>query len=104
MEEEKKIKNFLYTRSYTCKRLRENGYVVKNLPIRYSQEDKRYWSVLIDKTGKDFNFIITCLKSGIAEKRGTFIICGPKCFSFKVDTKSFDVLVQAIDTLCEEEK
>ena len=103
--EESMPKNFLYTKSYTTKRLKENGFSVKSLPMRYSQKDKRYWSVLVNfGEHGDQNMILTCLKSGIADKKGSFIICGHKFFAFKIETKSADVLVDQLKQLCEDEE
>lgn len=103
MSEEKKVRNFLYTQSYVRKRLREAGFVVRPLPMRYSSADERYWSVLVDLDGRDANVVLTCLKDGIGERSGSFSIMGPRCLNFKVITKSMDVLMENLRNVMEDE-
>lgn len=42
-------KNKPTNESYFVKRLRDSGYLVDRLPIRYGQHDPRTWSVVIDQ-------------------------------------------------------
>lgn len=101
-EGDHRVKNFLYTRSYVRKRLSEGGFTVRRLPMRYSREDDRYWSFLVDVKGGGANVVLTCLKDGIAEKAGSFSIMGPRCLNFKVITKSMDVLMESLRNVMEE--
>ena len=95
-------KNFLYTKGYVKKRLIEAGFVVKSLPMRYAQNDQRYWSLLVDLKDAGKNLVLTCLKSGLADRIGDFSVAGPKSFNFKIQTKSADVLVEQLKMLMED--
>lgn len=102
MSDPTNIKNFLYTKGYVKSRLIKAGFSIKLLPMRYGQKDRRYWSALVNQAGgEEHNLILTCLKDGITDKRGTFSVMGPKFFSVIIDTRSADVLIERLKELCE---
>lgn len=98
---ENAVRNNIYTRSYTSKRLREAGFIVKNLGIEYAEYDKRYWSVLINIPNNACNIVMTCLRKSLVSKKGEFVFQSPKCDRFILETMSADVIADTIRSLSE---
>lgn len=94
-------KNNLFTQSYLSQRLRSSGFKVKKLPIRYEASDSRYWSMLVDKEGKNYNAQLTCLRSSLKEKRGIFIIFSSRSKNLQLDTLSAEVVCSSLNQLFE---
>jgi|GEM_PF-7133972 len=96
-----KRRNFLYTKSYTIKRLREAGFDVKKLKIDYDKEDSRYWSILVNKEDMNCNIIITCQKKSFEDEDGYthFIIFSSKTNAYKLITQSADVIVNTLNDI-----
>ena len=101
METENIRKNNLFTMSYLAQRLRSFGFTTKKLPIKYEASDSRYWSMLVDKEGKNYNIQLTCLRSSLKEKRGIFIVFSSRSKNLQIDTLSAEVVKSSLNQLCE---
>ena len=97
-----KVRNFLYTVSYVRKRLREEGFQVRNFPCRYQAGDGRYWSLIVEREGAQGPVLLTCLKEGVPRGEGSFSIMGPRCLNFRVITRSVKVLVENLLNVMED--
>jgi hypothetical protein len=88
------LKNKLYTKGYFKKRLVDGGFIVNNIDIPYSQDDNRYWSLLVDKGNR--NLIITCIKKG---ENFHFILHGKNNTQYKILIKSMTVIIEQLNSL-----
>ena len=96
--EDKKPKNKLYTKSYTVKRLIEEGFVIEKLNIKYPKEDIRYWTILIDPGVH--NIFLTCY---LPTNKDEFYFKLTYKNTLTIKTKSLNVLSDAIRNLIHEE-
>lgn len=94
-------KNNLFTMSYLAQRLRSFGFITKKLPIRYDASDSRYWTLLLDKEGKNYNIQLTCLRSSLEQKRGIFVVFSSRSKNLQLDTLSAEVVRSSLEQLCE---
>ena len=94
-------KNNLFTMSYLAQRLRSFGFATKKLPIRYDASDSRYWTLLLDKEGKNYNIQLTCLRSSLEQKRGIFVVFSSRSKNLQLDTLSAEVVRSSLEQLCE---
>jgi len=96
-----KQRNFLYTKAYTIKRLREAGFDIKKLKIDYNTEDTRYWSILINKVDLDCNIIMTCQRISLSDEDGYthFTLFSTRTNGYKLITKSSDVIVETLNQI-----
>ena len=65
-------KNSVTTQGYFVKRLRDNGFLTSRVYDRYSESDKRKWTVVINP-GTDSVFI-TCIDNGDWPHKGMYHI------------------------------
>ena len=93
-----KQRNFLYTRAYTIKRLREAGFEIKKLKVDYDDQDTRYWSILINKVDLNCNIIMTCQRGSLTDEDGYthFTVFSTRTNGYKLITKSADVIVATL--------
>ena len=101
MTTEQVRKNNLFTQSYLSQRLRAFGFKTKKLPIRYDASDSRYWSMLVDREGKNYNVQLTCLRSSLKEKRGIFVVFSSRSKNLQLDTLSAEVVRSSLEQLFE---
>lgn len=85
-------KNNLYTLSYFRKRLREENIFSDILNIKYSNNDKRYWTININPQTGD-NILVTCIKT---EDDYWFKLCTKENQNMTVKTKSMESFIQII--------
>ena len=93
--------NQLNNQSYFISRLRDSGYVINKLDIRYTDSDPRCWTILIDPFCA--NVICTCYKNANRDSFNMSQI-GDDYFEFhdggqflpskfKIDTNSMEVIL-----------
>jgi hypothetical protein len=99
-------KNKLFTLSYFRKRLKDAGFITKILDDRYSEIDKRYWTISIDK---NYRIHCTCFKFKTQDDEN--------CYSFmftdgkqkiKIDrtltTSSMKVIIDFLNSVINKDK
>jgi len=84
--------NNITTRSYLVKRLKDSGYTVDKLDIKYSPEDKRKYSILMDNGYH--SIIITCYKDGYFH----FNDGGKSFHKLRYSADSVEVLVDILNS------
>ena len=90
-----KKKNNVTTQGYFVKRLRDNGFYVVKLFDRYSDDDLRKWTVLINP--KMDSLTITCVDNGDWPYRGLYEFNdGGRKFpkGFHINTDSMEVIIK----------
>ena len=88
-------KNSVTTQGYFVKRLRDNGFLTSRVYDRYSESDKRKWTVVINP-GTDSVFI-TCIDNGDWPHKGMYHIDdGGKKFppNLYINTLSVEVVIK----------
>jgi len=85
-------KNKLYTYSYFIKRLVESGFDVTRIPIHYTEEDPRYWSIFVNKKDGTYknNIMITCWKT---DNKYSFHFQGFQKNGFFLETQSMTIII-----------
>lgn len=84
------MKNKLYTLSYFRKRLKDAGISSVRLINKFSDDDERYWAILVDPGRR--NVIAICYKSDSLNFH--FRIITPTLSNFIISTKSMNVIVE----------
>lgn len=105
-------KNKLYTCSYFCKRIVEQGFDVIRLNIPYEKNDLRKWSIVVNKKKANYkmNVMITCFKNE-ETKNFEFQFQGQRKKAFFLSTLTMNLIIdilkkamESIDNNLEEEK
>ena len=87
-------KNKITNQSYFLKRLRDNGYYACRLYDRYSEDDDRRWTIMLNPYHE--SVFVTCYKDDDFSGRGLYEFNdGGKSLpkNFKVSTDSMEVVV-----------
>jgi hypothetical protein len=89
-------KNKLYTKSYLTKRLIESKLNVAKLIDKYSDNDIRQWTIIIDPGIKAnrANILLTCFKE--SPDNFWFVANSQRGIGSKIKTLSVDVLVEIL--------
>lgn len=91
-------KNKITTQGYFVRRLRNEGYYVSRVYDRYSDNDRRKWTIAINP-GTDSIFI-TCVDKGDWPHRGMYRIDDNGStfpHNFYINTESVDVMMKHLD-------
>jgi hypothetical protein len=92
--------NNLYTLSYFRKRLKENDIKSVKLVNKFSDDDTRYWTILISPSFR--NLICTCYK--FPDGNFHFSIQTKNYTNYEIKTKSMEVIVKTVSLLIEEKE
>tara|TARA_Y100000310_G_scaffold316213_1_gene367675 strand:- start:468 stop:830 length:363 start_codon:yes stop_codon:yes gene_type:complete len=91
-------KNNVATQGYFVRRLRKYGYEISRVYDRYSKDDKRKWTVVVNP-GLDSIFI-TCIDKGEWPYRGMYLFDDNGTIfpsSFYINTDSMEVILKYLD-------
>ena len=91
----KSSKNKLYTLSYFRKRLKNSSISSLRLINKYSKNDSRYWTILIDPSKK--NLLCTCYKDSPIDYY--FSVQTENVPHFVIKTESMEVVINNIKEL-----
>lgn len=98
MIDTKMPKNKITTQGYFIRRLRNSGYIVSRVYDRYSEEDKRKWTIAINPEVD--SIFITCVDHGEWPYRGMYHVDdgGDKFpINLYINTDSIDVILKHLD-------
>jgi hypothetical protein len=98
-------KNKLYTLSYFCKRIVEQGFDVIRLNIPYEKNDLRKWSIVVNKQRSNYkmNILITCFKDE-QTKEFCFKFQGQRKKEFILETLSMNLIIAILKKAMESEE
>ena len=90
-------KNKLYTLSYFCKRIIEQGFDVIKLNIPYEKNDLRKWTIVVNKSKSDYkmNILITCFKNE-ETKEFCFKFQGQRKKEFILETLTMNLIIEIL--------
>ena len=90
-------KNKLYTCSYFCKRIIEQGFDVIRLNIPYEKDDLRKWSIVVNKHNSAYkiNVMITCFKNE-ETKNFEFQFQGQRKKAFFLSTLTMTMIINIL--------
>ena len=90
-------KNKLYTCSYFCKRIIEQGFDVIRLNIPYEKNDLRKWSIVVNKKKASYkmNVMITCFKNE-ETKNFEFQFQGQRKKAFFLSTLTMNMIIDIL--------
>lgn len=90
-------KNKLYTLSYFCKRIIEQGFDVIKLNIPYEKNDLRKWTIVVNKHKSDYkmNILITCFKNE-ETKEFCFKFQGQRKKEFILETLTMNLIIEIL--------
>lgn len=91
-------KNKLKTAGYFIKRLKDAGYVVLRMFDKYSDDDPRKWTILVDPSGS--SIFVTCFENN--PFRGEYLFSfddGNQRFrrGYVMKTSSIEVVIELLD-------
>jgi hypothetical protein len=97
-------KNKLYTLSYFCKRIIEQGFDVIKLNIPYAENDLRKWTIVVNKNKSDYkmNVLITCFKNE-ETKEFCFKFQGQRKKEFILETLTMNLIIDILKKAMETE-
>ena len=88
-------KNKITTQGYFLKRLKDAGYYVIRLFDRYSKDDKRKWTIVINPSTD--SILLTCIDNGDWPHRGMYKLDDENNIfphNFYINTESIDVVLK----------
>jgi len=88
-------KNNITTQGYFLKRLKDAGYYVIRLFDRYSDNDKRKWTIVINPSTD--SIMLTCIDNGNWPHRGLYKLDDDNNIfphNFYINTESIDVILK----------
>lgn len=91
-------KNKVTTQGYFIKRLRDEGYYVIRCFDRYSKEDKRKWTIILNPSTD--SVFLTCIDNGDWPNRGMYKVDDDNNIfphNFYINTESVDVIVKHLE-------
>lgn len=88
-------KNKITTQGYFLKRLKDAGYYVIRMFDRYSKDDKRKWTIIINPSTD--SIMLTCIDNGDWPHRGLYKLDDDNNIfphNFYINTESIDVILK----------
>jgi hypothetical protein len=91
--------NSIYNRSYAAKRLYDAGLITQRIVTEYNADDKRAWTILLDRDDK--RVFITCLKE---DSGGSFLITHKDGMRLTINTDSLNILIEKLNDVLKHTK